>query len=133
MGTGTFATEEIWHRRGTHWFVRALTRLKLWGSHTLARFPAHSVINVKTICETDQAFGSLIEEFLSKDMLDESTALSLFLVLHHSLQQQSPYHTYIQGLPTGAELPVNYEDGMLQELAGTEAYDAVHVCRCDHV
>lgn len=127
MGGGAFATEEIRQRWRSNWVVRAAKRLKLWGSHTLAKFPAYSMINVNTICETDQAFGPLIQEFLSKGMLDESTTLQLFLVLHRSLQQESPYHPYIQSLPTGAELPVNFAQGMLQELAGTEAYDAVHV------
>lgn len=132
MGAGAFATKDIGQQRGGSWWVRGVTRLKLWGSHTLARFPAHNVINVKTICETDQDFGPLVEEFLSNGILDESTALQLFLVLHRSLRQQSPYHPYIQGLPSGAELPVNYSEGMLRELAGTEVYDAVHVCHPAH-
>jgi hypothetical protein len=128
MGVGAFATEEIWHRMGSNWFTRAASRLKLWGSHTLAKFPAHSVINTKTICEMHDDFGPVFQEFLSKGLLDENTALQLFLVLHRSLQQQSPYHPYVQGLPTGAELPVNYDKGLLEEIAGTDAYDAVHVC-----
>jgi hypothetical protein len=63
---------------------------------------------------------------LSKGVLDEHTALQLFLVLHRSLQQQSPYQPYIQALPSGEELPVNYGEGLLQEIAGTDAHDAVH-------
>lgn len=86
MGVAAFATEEIVRRRGGNWLVRAATRLKLWGSYTLARFPAYNVINVKTICETDEHFGPLVEEFLSAGVLDESTALQLILVLHRSLE-----------------------------------------------
>ena len=127
MGAAAFATEEIERRRGGNWMVRTATRLKLWGSYALARFPANNVINVKTICEADQHFGPLVEEYVARGVLDERTALQLFLVLHRSLEQQSPYHPYIQGLPSGAELPVNFADEMLEELAGTEAYDAVHV------
>lgn len=127
MGTGVFISEEA-NRHGVGARVwRIVQRLRFWGSNTLAKFSAKSVINVKNICEKDDDFGSVIQEALSKHELNESDVLPLFLVLHNSLQHQSPYHAYIQALPLGHDLPLNYTEDMLEELSGTDVYDAVHV------
>lgn len=80
------------------------------------------------ICESEPKLGQIVQEALKEGSLEkEDHVLQLWLVVHRALQKESPYAPYIQSLPQGSELPVNYSESLLRELTGTEALVAVQV------
>lgn len=126
-GHGAVVNDKSTRMYGSNVVTRTLRRLIPRHYSTIANFPSHTVINAATI-QQDQLLGEVLAKHLGDDAINQEEAVKLWLVVHRAMGPHSPYHPYLQTLPSKIDSPVHYSVKQLRELAGTPLYHAALVC-----
>ncbi|KXZ56254.1 hypothetical protein GPECTOR_1g221 [Gonium pectorale] len=90
---------------------------------TLASFPLAAAITVRTACE-DPVLGPQFSWMLDKQLLDERTAVMVYLLLERLRGDGSRFAPWIRNLPTSFDVPVTFSEQELAALRGTTLHGA---------
>ncbi|EFJ47486.1 hypothetical protein VOLCADRAFT_91853 [Volvox carteri f. nagariensis] len=90
---------------------------------TLASFPLDAAITVRTACNDPQV-GAQFSWMLDKHLLDERTAVMVYLLIERLRGDKSRFAPWIRALPTTFDVPIAFTAQELAELRGTALHRA---------
>ncbi|PNH11104.1 hypothetical protein TSOC_002092 [Tetrabaena socialis] len=127
-GLGVFATATVHSPRpGASWWSWLWPGRAGGGSQrepvALASFPLAAAITVRTACE-DPVLGEQFSWMLDKQLLDERTAVMVYLLIERLRGDRSRFAPWIESLPRSFDVPVTFSDSELAELRGTTLHRA---------
>ncbi|KAG2440994.1 hypothetical protein HXX76_003847 [Chlamydomonas incerta] len=106
----------LWPRRGSAAGQREPT--------TLAAFPLEAAITARKACQ-DPQLGEQFSWMLERQLLDERTAVMVYLLVERLRGDSSAYAPWIRALPQSFDVPINFAAADLAELRGTSLGRAV--------
>ncbi|GLC33172.1 hypothetical protein PLESTB_000362900 [Pleodorina starrii] len=90
---------------------------------TLASFPLDAAITVRTACN-DPRVGAQFSWMLDKHLLDERTAVMVYLLIERLRGDQSRFAPWIRALPSTFDVPIAFSESEAAELRGTTLHKA---------
>ncbi|GLI65463.1 hypothetical protein VaNZ11_008813 [Volvox africanus] len=105
------------------WPLRGLYSGAQYEPATLASFPLDAAITVRT-ARNDPQVGQQFSWMLDKHLLDERTAVMVYLLLERLRGNESRFAPWIHALPRTFDVPIVYTDQELAELHGTALHRA---------
>ncbi|GIL44630.1 hypothetical protein Vafri_2153 [Volvox africanus] len=105
------------------WPLRGLHAGAQYEPTTLASFPLDAAITVRTACNDPQV-GQQFSWMLDKHLLDERTAVMVYLLIERLRGNESRFAPWIRALPRTFDVPIVYTDQELAELRGTALHRA---------
>ncbi|GIL75966.1 hypothetical protein Vretimale_5622 [Volvox reticuliferus] len=105
------------------WPLRGLHAEPQYEPTTLASFPLDAAITVRTACNDPQV-GQQFSWMLDKHLLDERTAVMVYLLIERLRGNESRFAPWIHALPRTFDVPIVYTDQELAELRGTALHRA---------
>ncbi|PNW80530.1 hypothetical protein CHLRE_07g321200v5 [Chlamydomonas reinhardtii] len=128
-GLGLFATAAVSaQRHGASWWSWLWPRRGGAAGQreptTLAAFPLAAAITARKACQ-DPQLGEQFSWMLDRQLLDERTAVMVYLLVERLRGDKSAYAPWIRALPQSFDAPINFAAADLSELRGTTLAKAV--------
>ncbi|KAG2450452.1 hypothetical protein HYH02_004954 [Chlamydomonas schloesseri] len=130
-GLGLFATAAVSApRHGAPWWSWLWPRRGGGGGGgpreptTLAAFPLAAAITARKACQ-DPQLGEQFSWMLDRQLLDERTAVMVYLLVERLRGEQSAYAPWIRALPQSFDVPITFSPADLAHLRGTTLGKAV--------